>query len=131
MKLITYTDGASRGNPGPASLGVVVMDENGKVLREIGQILGTQTNNFAEYSAVVRALEECIELGAVEVEMRMDSQLVVRQMLGEYKIKNSNIIPLANKVKELLKQIKKAKFVHVPRAENAWPDKLANEALDA
>lgn len=128
-KLILYCDGASRGNPGPASYGFVIL-ENGSVIdRGLGR-LGTVTNNVAEYQGLLHALVRCQELGATEVVIRSDSQLMVRQLLGQYKIKSPGLIPLFQKAKELLTHFSRFYAEHVPREENKLADALANEALD-
>jgi len=130
MKLITYTDGGSRGNPGPSALGAYITDEHGKVVKEHGRFLGTQTNNFAEYSAIVDALTHCAELGATEVEMRMDSELAVKQLNGIYKVKNPGIAALYMKVHNLRTNFKKVTFTHVRREYNKDADRIVNDVLD-
>ena len=127
---VIYTDGASRGNPGPASLGVVILDEKGNIVKEISETLGDQTNNFAEYTAVIRGLEEAISLGAKKLTVRSDSQLLVRQLCGQYKVKSSVIMPLFRKCKELIAKIEEFNCEHIPREENEEADRLANLALD-
>lgn len=135
MKFTLYADGGSRGNPGPAGAGALVTDEEGVQVVTVSEFLGTTTNNVAEYTAVVRALEGLHTLlkdaasGAV-VEVRMDSQLVVKQMNGEYKIKHPSMIPLAARVKELARPFKQVTFTHVYRDQNKKADALANEAMD-
>ena len=135
MKFTLYADGGSRGNPGPAGAGALVTDEEGVQVVTVSEFLGTTTNNVAEYTAVVRALEGLHTLlndaasGAV-VEVRMDSQLVVKQMNGEYKIKHPSMIPLAARVKELARTFKQVTFTHVYRDQNKRADALANEAMD-
>lgn len=135
MKFTLYADGGSRGNPGPAGAGALVTDEEGVQVVTVSEFLGTTTNNVAEYTAVVRALEGLHALlkdaasGAV-VEVRMDSQLVVKQMNGEYKIKHPSMIPLAARVKELARTFKQVTFTHVYRDQNKKADALANEAMD-
>ncbi|HEY0493087.1 MAG TPA: ribonuclease HI family protein [Candidatus Dormibacteraeota bacterium] len=128
--VVIHTDGASRGNPGPASIGVVITDEAGRVLLELGEALRPTTNNVAEYTAVVRALERAAELGARRVRMMMDSQLVVRQLNGSYRVKHADMIPLYRRVLELIQGFDSVTFEHVPREENVEADRLANQALD-
>lgn len=129
-ELIVHADGASRGNPGPASAAVVAYDTEGTELTSRAKRLGKATNNVAEYSACILALELAADFGAPNVTVRMDSELVVKQMKGEYKIKNENLAVLAKKVRELAAGFEKCVWEHVPRAKNAAADKLANEVLD-
>lgn len=135
MHFILYADGGSRGNPGPAGAGALVRDEEGKKIVTISDFLGTTTNNVAEYTGVLRALTELKKLlgsaaKSASVEARLDSQLIVRQMNGEYKIKHANIIPLARAVQEVASEFKSVTFSHVYREENKEADALANEAMD-
>jgi ribonuclease HI len=127
---ITYSDGASRGNPGPASYGAVVIDPDGAVKHEASQPLGVTTNNIAEYRGLIAALEAALALGAKRVEARLDSELLVRQAIGRYRVKNPGLIPLHNRVLNLRGQFDEVVFRHVPRAQNKRADALANEALD-
>lgn len=124
-----YCDGASRGNPGPGAYGFVLW-ENGEVLFSQGARMGVVTNNVAEYEGLLKGLEKSIELGASEISIRSDSQLLVRQLLGEYKVKAAHIIPLVQKAKKLLSAFKKVEISHIPREENSLADALCNEALD-
>jgi ribonuclease HI len=128
--VIAYADGASRGNPGPASLGAVVYDEAGRELHRVSRALGRATNNQAEYSAAIAALEAALGLGASEVELRMDSELVIRQLTGRYRVKNPGLIPLYKRILALRARFQRVTLVHVPRAQNRVADGLANEALD-
>jgi ribonuclease HI len=130
MKVTINTDGGSRGNPGPAALGVVIFAEDGSVLKAFGEYLGETTNNIAEYTALQRALEEAKKLGAEEVGIKMDSELVVRQMNGIYKIKHPNLIPIAQKIKTLQGEFKKVTFTHVRREYNSLADAEVNKVLD-
>ena len=136
-KIIICTDGGSRGNPGPAAFGVVICDETGKVLKEYGETIGVRTNNEAEYEAVVFALKKVKALygkGALknhEVEVRSDSELLIKQMNGEYKIMEPKIQELFLKVWNLKIDFKKVKFTVIPREKNKEADRLANEALDS
>ncbi|HSO93568.1 MAG TPA: ribonuclease HI family protein [Candidatus Dormibacteraeota bacterium] len=128
--VVIHTDGASRGNPGPASIGVVIAGQDGRVLVEFGEALRPTTNNVAEYTAVVRALERAAELEARRVRMMMDSQLVVRQLNGSYRVKHADMIPLYRRVLDLIQKFESVTFEHVPREQNVEADRLANQALD-
>jgi ribonuclease HI len=130
-EVIVHTDGASRGNPGPAAIGVVISDPQGRVLLELGEALERTTNNVAEYTAVIRALERARDLGAGRVRCLMDSQLVVRQLNGSYKVKHRDMLPLYRRVLELIQDFEEVTFSHVPRELNAEADRLANAALDS
>lgn len=122
-------DGAARGNPGPAAFAFVISRENEPVIEENG-CLGTATNNVAEYTALIRALERAVQLGFDRALIRSDSELLVKQMNGEYRVKNEVLKPLHARATELCGQLGKVTFEHVPRAENAWADRLCNQALD-
>lgn len=128
--LSIYVDGASRGNPGPAAIGVVVKAGN-KVVREIGEFIGRFTNNVAEYRALVRGLEEAKALGATAVDVRSDSELLVRQLKREYKVKSPDLSPLYLEANRLLTSFPKYSVHFIPREENAAADALANRTLDA
>jgi len=130
-KAILYTDGASRGNPGLAGAGFLLLDERKGLLDEGKSFLGERTNNEAEYEALIAGLKLAQRSGCQEVEVRADSQLMVRQLTGQYRVKNKRLIPLVLEVKKLAAAFKKVTYHHVPRAENARADKLANEAIDA
>ena len=127
---VVYSDGASRGNPGPASMGAVVIDPTGKVVHEVSEKLGITTNNVAEYRGLIAGLEAALALGARLVEVRMDSELLVRQAIGRYKVKNPGLIPLHNRVVGLRSRFDEVVFRHVPREQNKHADALANRALD-
>jgi ribonuclease HI len=130
--IIIYTDGGARGNPGPSGAGAVILDGE-KLVAELKQFLGEkQTNNWAEYEAVVLALGKAKECGLAgrEIEIRMDSKLVIEQVSGNWKIKEPTLKPQAAKVHAALKDFPKYRFVYVPRAENAEADRLVNEAID-
>ena len=139
MKLIINTDGGARGNPGPAGIGVVIRDENQVIIGEHKQYIGEATNNVAEYRALVLALEEAHKVSSFEfrvssetqLEVRMDSELIVRQMQGKYKIKEPTLKLLAADVLKLIKQFKNVTFSHVPREQNKEADVLVNQAIDA
>ena len=130
MPAIIYTDGGARGNPGPAGAGAVIL-QDGNVLAEISEFLGTQTNNVAEYTALVLALKKARQLGLADVEVRMDSELIVKQMQGEYKVKNAGLKPLFLEVVNLSKKFSSFHISHVRREENSAADSLANQAMDA
>lgn len=123
-------DGASRGNPGQAGAGAVIRDPKGNVARELRKYLGVMTNNMAEYSALVMALEEAKTMGVSEVEVFADSELMVKQITGKYKVKSADLKPLYDEAYSLLKGFRRYKIVHVYREENSLADKLANEAID-
>ena len=126
----TYSDGASRGNPGRAAFGAVVIDPSGETRREISEAIGETTNNVAEYRGLIAALEAALALGAKRLEARLDSELLVRQAIGRYKVKNAGLIPLHNRVVGLRSRFDEVVFKHVPRAQNKRADALANRALD-
>jgi ribonuclease HI len=128
---IVYSDGASRGNPGPAAIGAVVIDPSGRVLHEISETLGLTTNNVAEYRALIAGLEAALALGARRVEVRMDSELIVRQAIGRYRVKNPGLMPYHQRLISLRPRFDEVIFRHVPRAMNSHADALANRALDA
>jgi ribonuclease HI len=129
-KLIIHTDGGARGNPGPAALGVFITDETGAVLKEHGRYLGEQTNNYAEYMAIIDALQHAKEFGADEVDMYMDSELAVKQLNGEYRVKNTGLALLFMQVHNLRLGFKKVRFTHVRRERNKDADRLVNAAID-
>ena len=130
-KAVLYTDGASRGNPGPAAIGAVIKDGQGRVLARISRRIGRTTNNQAEYQAVIAALEEAIKLGATSVDLKSDSELVVRQINGRYRVKNPGLKPLYRQVKELQSSFQSCTIASVPRRQNMEADGLCNAALDA
>lgn len=129
-QLIAYSDGASRGNPGPASIGALVYDEDGQILEEISRRIGRGTNNEAEYRAAIAAVEAAIGLGATRVELRMDSELVVRQFSGRYRVRNPALLQHYQRLIALRRQLDRLELVHVPRELNRDADRLANLALD-
>ncbi|TAK03769.1 ribonuclease HI family protein [Patescibacteria group bacterium] len=131
MKLITYSDGGSRGNPGPACGGAVVKTADGEVLETLSRFLGRATNNVAEYTGIVIALEAAKRHGATEVEMRMDSELAVKQLKGEYKVKNPDLAKLFMQVHNLALGFKRVTFKHVRREQNTEADAAVNACLDA
>ena len=127
---LLYADGASRGNPGPAAIGAVIFDDQGRERHRISQAIGRATNNQAEYRAAIAVLEAALALGARHVELRMDSELVVRQTDARYKVRNPGLKPLAARVKDLRWQLASLRAVSIPRQQNALADELANQALD-
>jgi len=130
MKLTINTDGGSRGNPGPSGIGAVLVDQKGGILKEISEYIGEGTNNQAEYTALVRALEEAKKLKADEVSIFMDSELIVKQIKQEYKVKNKDLGVLFVKVRNLLQKFAKWDIKHVRREKNKKADELVNKALD-
>ena len=129
-RLTINVDGGARGNPGPAAIGVVVRDGSGEVLEELGERIGEATNNVAEYRALLRGIELAAAHGGTELELIGDSELVVRQVEGRYKVKNAGIKPLHADVKRALQDFDSWSIRHVRRAENADADRLVNQALD-
>ena len=129
-KTVIFADGASRGNPGPAAIGVTIKDERGRLITSISQRIGKATNNQAEYRAIIAALEEAIRLGAKRVDIKMDSELVVKQINGEYRVKKVTLKPLYQRVKQLQSSLESFTITHIPREQNAEADKLANKALN-
>jgi ribonuclease HI len=136
MEYTIFADGGSRGNPGPAGSGAIVRDEHRAIILEVSEYLGITTNNVAEYTGILLALERLAEkigekdASIARVVVKMDSMLVVKQMNGEYKIKHPNLQPLAVRVKEAVKKFNSVSFAHVYREHNKEADHLANEAMD-
>jgi ribonuclease HI len=130
LKLVVNVDGGARGNPGPAAVGVVVREADGGVLEQHAELIGEATNNVAEYRALMLGIERAIELGADEVELIGDSELVVKQVLGEYKVKNAGIKPFHRAVTEALAELPSWSIRHVRREQNSQADELVNRALD-
>ena len=129
-RVVIYADGASRGNPGPAAIGAIIKDKQGRLITTIARSIGRATNNQAEYKAIIAALEHAITLGANQVEIHSDSELVVRQINGEYRVKKATLKPLYQKVKRLQSQLKSFIITHIPRQQNTEADNLANKALN-
>lgn len=129
--IVARCDGASRGNPGPAAIGVVLQNPGGTLLREIGERIGSATNNVAEYRAVIRAAEEALALGANHLTLLLDSELLVFQLRGSYRVKAPHLYPLYQQALGLLRRFARWDVRHVPREENAAADRLANLALDS
>ena len=130
MKLTVNVDGGARGNPGPAAIGVIVRDETGGVLLERGEKIGSATNNVAEYKALILGIELAKELGADQVEMIGDSELIVKQVQGKYKVKNEGMKPLHAEAKAALAGFDSWEIRHVKRELNKDADRIVNEALD-
>lgn len=128
-RLSIYTDGASKGNPGDAGVGVVISDENGVIIHEIAEYIGKTTNNVAEYTALIYGLKAAHELGAVQVDICTDSELLARQLTGVYKVKSPNLKPLFEKIVAAIRVFERATVTHVMREFNKRADELANEGV--
>jgi len=131
MKARLYTDGGARGNPGPAAYGYVLEAEDGTVLAAHGEAIGTATNNVAEYNGLIEGLRKALELHVPDVEVVSDSELMVKQMRGEYRVKNEALRVLSLEAARLARQLRNVEYRHVKRAHNELADRLVNEALDA
>jgi ribonuclease H / adenosylcobalamin/alpha-ribazole phosphatase len=131
VKATLYTDGGARGNPGPAAFAYVLEADDGTVLAAHGETIGVATNNVAEYRGLVAGLEKALELAVSEVEVVSDSELVVKQMLGEYKVKNEALRELSLEAARLARKLDSVEYRHVRRAHNELADRLVNDALDA
>lgn len=129
--LVAYVDGASRGNPGPAGIGVVISDTDGNVIKEIAEPLGRTTNNVAEYSALIRALEEARSLGGSGIQVYTDSELMARQINGQYQVRQRHLFPLFTRAKGLLDLFDRARVTHVYREKNTHADRLSNIGADS
>jgi ribonuclease HI len=130
MKLVVHVDGGARGNPGPAAAAAVVSDPDGQVLDEATELLGDATNNVAEYRALLLGLQRALALGATEVEVVNDSELVAKQVEGAYKVKHAGLKPLHSQAVASLRAFERWTIRSVPRAQNAHADGLVNAALD-
>jgi len=129
-ELVAYVDGASRGNPGQSGAGVVIKDSTGAVIKNINKYIGVGTNNTAEYNALLLALDELSKLGADKVRVFLDSELVYKQFLGEYRTKDENLKELLKKAREKQKIFQSFEIFHIPREENKEADRLANVAIN-
>ncbi len=129
MRCVLFFDGACRGNPGPMAIGAVLF-ENGKKIKEISKYLGRGTNNIAEWRALIEGLKLAASHGCNELEVRGDSQLIIRQITGRYRVRNDNLIPLFNEASKLCRNFGKLDFKWIKREENAYTDSLSNKALD-
>ena len=130
MSCVLFFDGACRGNPGPMAIGAVLL-ENEKKVRELSKNIGRGTNNIAEWSALIEGLKLAISHGCSELEVRGDSQLIIRQISGRYRVKSENLIPLFNEARKLCENFEKLSFKWVQREENSYTDALSNKALDS
>ena len=128
---ILWTDGAARGNPGPSGIGALLTNRSGRTLAEVSDYIGETTNNVAEYRALLAGLERALQIGVRSVEVRADSQLMIRQLEGLYKVKMPHLKPLFEKAKQLLARFESHRLRHVPREENSGADRLANLGIDA
>jgi len=128
-KVVIHSDGVSRGNPGQAAIGAIIRDERGRLLASISQPIGRATNNQAEYRAIIAALEKALALGARQVELNSDSELVVRQIKGRYRVRKEALRPLYQRVKQLQSRLEGFTIKHIPRQQNREADKLANAAI--
>jgi ribonuclease HI len=128
--LVANVDGAARGNPGPAGIGIVLFDKDGKVVKEVAEPLGIATNNVAEYSALIRALEEAIALGCPRIAVITDSELMARQINGQYRVKTEHLLPLYNRAISLMRFFESASVTHTRRENNKHADKLSNIGAD-
>ena len=126
-----YTDGGSRGNPGPAGIGIVLLRENGDVCCAGGRFLGECTNNVAEYRALIWGLKTAVNCGVTDLLVRADSELVVKQMRGEYRVKHPGLQPLFARAKDLARELASVRYEHVRREQNTHADEMANAAMDS
>jgi ribonuclease HI len=127
---LLMVDGAARGNPGPAGCGAIILDETGAVLKELSRYLGIATNNVAEYHGLLLGLEAVLQLGGKKLCVQSDSELLVRQLNGIYRVKNENLKVLHHKALGLLRQLEAYRIIHVRREQNLRADQLANEGID-
>jgi ribonuclease HI len=131
VRVLLYTDGGARGNPGPAAFAYVLQTEDGTVLASRGEAIGVATNNVAEYSALIAGLRHAVEIGVTELEVRSDSELMVKQMRGEYRVKNKALQELFLDAGGLARQLPAVTYTHVRREHNQLADQLLNDVLDA
>jgi ribonuclease HI len=128
--MVLFADGGSRGNPGPAGAGALLLDSSGNTLEELSRFLGSATNNVAEYQGLIMGLEAAAKRGAVSLEVRLDSELLVKQLNGQYRVKSPHLKPLYEKAKGLLQGFSQSKVIHVRCEFNKEADRLANLAMD-
>lgn len=131
MRLTVHVDGGSRGNPGPAAIAAVISDADGQIVHEVHETIGRATNNVAEYRALILGIERAAELGATELELVGDSELIVKQVRGEYRVKDAGLKPLHSAAQQALGNFAEWQIRHVKREQNAEADALVNQALDA
>ena len=131
MNLKIYTDGGARGNPGPAAIGVVLKNESGETIKELGRYIGEGTNNDAEYQALIAGIKAAAEKNATEIDCFVDSELIARQLNGEYKVKNERLRNYWYQVKKLSEKFEKVQYIHVKRDKNFEADALVNQVLDS
>lgn len=129
-RALLYSDGAARGNPGPAGAGAILYGPNGDILASLTRYLGRATNNVAEYQALILGLSEALDQGLSRLSVRLDSELIVRQLDGAYRVKSPGLKPLYQKACTLLERFESVDVAHVPRAQNKEADHLANQAID-
>ena len=127
---VAHIDGGSRGNPGPAGYGVVIKDRAGKTREMLSRFIGRATNNVAEYEALLAALDYVLDHGGTHLEVYCDSELIVRQMQGSYRVKSADLLPLHQRARDLVGRLKRFSIRHIPREQNAEADQLANDAMD-
>ncbi len=131
MRLTVHVDGGARGNPGPAAIAAVISDQRGEVIHEVSESIGRATNNVAEYRALLLGIERAKQLGATEIDLVGDSELIVKQVRGEYKVKDAGLRPLHSAAQRALGEFSEWSLRHVRRERNAEADALVNQALDA
>ena len=130
-KIEIFVDGASKGNPGPSGIGIVFFDSNKNVIKKLFKFIGNATNNVAEYTALIYALQEALIDGYKNIAVKSDSELITKQVRGEYKVKNENLKPYCEQVSHLLRGFDKIDLISINRKENNIADKLANKAIDS
>ncbi|HET6275490.1 MAG TPA: ribonuclease HI family protein [Candidatus Cybelea sp.] len=130
MDATLFADGGSRGNPGPAASGAVLLDPTGAIIEEVGAYIGIATNNVAEWKALVLGLEAAAKRGVLRLAVRLDSELVVKQLRGEYRVKHAGLQPYYRRAQQLIRSFAEVDVRHVPRAQNVLADKLVNRVLD-
>jgi ribonuclease HI len=130
LRLIVYCDGAARGNPGPAGIGLIIMRPGGRVLARVARGIGVATNNVAEYQAAIEGLQQAADAGATHVLLRSDSRLLIEQLSGRFRVKNPSLMRLYGEVRTLVDRFKQVEFEHVPRELNREADRLANRGVD-